>query len=391
MTEYTETDISDIVGVSRAVVNKWIERGQIKANKKGFYDFDELSKFEPFRKIYSGYSTCEAQKYLTKVYNSVELFSGAGGLALGLEQAGFRNLLINDFDKDCCRTLGGNRPDWNVVHKNILDLDFNNINDQVDLLSGGFPCQPFSYAGNKKGFQDERGTLFFQFCRALDTLKPKAFLIENVKGLVSHNAGRTLSRMILELENLGYQDISYKVLKAILYEVPQKRERLFIVGFRESSNFCWPKPMRNLVKLREALMDVPFSAGYRYSKRKEEILSCVPQGGNWRDLPLDLQKEYMQKSFYLSGGKTGIARRMAWDQPSLTLTCSPGQKQTERCHPEETRPFTIREYARIQTFPDAWQFKGSLSSQYKQIGNAVPVRLAYHLGLQLKQAIVEEV
>ena len=126
----------------------------------------------------------------------------------------------------------------------------------------------------------------------------------------------------------------------------------------------------------------------------------VPQGGCWKDLPLEIQKEYMGKSFHLSGGKTGMARRLAWDEPSLTLTCAPAQKQTERCHPEETRPLNIREYARIQTFPDDWEFKGSISSQYKQIGNAVPVNLGYHIGrcliamldgnLKIDDAIIEK-
>ncbi len=129
--------------------------------------------------------------------------------------------------------------------------------------------------------------------------------------------------------------------------------------------------------------DVPKSQGQTYAKRKKEILDLVPQGGYWRDLPDDLQKEYMQKSYFLGGGKTGMARRLAWDQPSLTLTCSPAQKQTERCHPDETRPLTVREYARIQTFPDEWDFVGALTSQYKQIGNAVPVNLAYAVGQSL--------
>lgn len=129
--------------------------------------------------------------------------------------------------------------------------------------------------------------------------------------------------------------------------------------------------------------DVPESKGQTYPKRKKEILDYVPAGGYWKSLPLDLQKEYMQKSYYLGGGKTGIARRLSYDEPSLTLTCAPAQKQTERCHPAETRPLNIREYARIQTFPDEWSFSGSLSSQYKQIGNAVPVNLAYAVGRSL--------
>ena len=154
------------------------------------------------------------------------------------------------------------------------------------------------------------------------------------------------------------------------------------------------------VSLRAALKGCPKSECQYYSKRKTEILSHVPEGGYWRDLPIDLQKEFMGASFYQTGGRTGMARRLSWDEPSLTLTCSPAQKQTERCHPSETRPLSVREYARIQSFPDDWAFSGSIGSKYKQIGNAVPVNLAYHIGRcviamldgdnDVKDAIIEQ-
>jgi len=118
----------------------------------------------------------------------------------------------------------------------------------------------------------------------------------------------------------------------------------------------------------------------KYPPKKQRVMEMVPEGGDWRDLPVDVQKEYMGGSFYLGGGKTGMARRLSLDEPSLTLTCAPAQKQTERCHPTETRPLSVREYARIQTFPDDWQFAGNLTAQYKQIGNAVPVNLAWAVG-----------
>ena len=129
--------------------------------------------------------------------------------------------------------------------------------------------------------------------------------------------------------------------------------------------------------------DVPASKGQVYPEEKRKIMALVPPGGYWRDLPEKIQKEYMKGSFYLGGGKTGMARRLSWDEPSLTLTCAPAQKQTERCHPEETRPLTVREYARIQTFPDEWSIEGSLTDAYKQIGNAVPVNLAYAVARSL--------
>ena len=129
--------------------------------------------------------------------------------------------------------------------------------------------------------------------------------------------------------------------------------------------------------------DVPASEGVKYPMNKKTVLDLVPPGGYWRDLPDEIQRQYMKKSYFMGGGKTGMARRLSWQEPSLTLTCSPSQNQTERCHPEETRPLTVREYARIQTFPDDWEFIGSTSSKYKQIGNAVPVNLGYAIGKSL--------
>ena len=142
-----------------------------------------------------------------------------------------------------------------------------------------------------------------------------------------------------------------------------------------------------MMVLREALKDVPKSPYQLYSENKKKIMDLVPAGGCWVDLPKEIAKRYMGKSYYSGGGKRGMARRISWDEPCLTLTTSPSQKQTERCHPDETRPFTVREYARIQSFPDDWEFEGSLSEQYKQIGNAVPVELARRLGIQLVTAI----
>lgn len=139
--------------------------------------------------------------------------------------------------------------------------------------------------------------------------------------------------------------------------------------------------------MRDVLKNVPASLGTKYPKSKKKILELVPPGGCWRHLPPKLAKKYCGGSYHLDGGKTGIARRISWDEPSLTLTTSPQQKQTERCHPDETRPFTIREYARIQSFPDNWEFVGSLHSQYRQIGNAVPVNLAKEIGLSIKRAL----
>lgn len=329
-----------------------------------------------------------------KSYTSIELFAGAGGLALGLEQAGFEAILLNEYDKHACATLRVNRPQWNVIESDISKVDFTPYKGRVDFLSGGFPCQAFSYAGLGKGFDDIRGTMFFEFARAINEVQPKVILGENVRGLVNHDKGRTLATIKQTLTDLGYTLIEPKILNAVNFRVPQKRERIFIVGIRNDlvgkAKWQWPIPYHRPMLMSDALKsgelyttDVPISEGQIYPDRKKAVLDLVPKGGCWRDLPDEIAREYMKGSYFLGGGRTGMARRLSWDEPCLTLTCSPAQNQTERCHPDETRPLTVREYARIQTFPDDWHFCGSMTQQYKQIGNAVPVNLAKAMGEQL--------
>ena len=207
---------------------------------------------------------------------------------------------------------------------------------------------------------------------------------------MTHDKGRTLAGMISVLDELGYNVMPVQYLAAVHFNVPQKRERMILVGIRKdiTTKFEYPRPNDKIYTLRDALKkgslfdcDVPQSEGQEYSAKKKKFLSLVPPGGYWKDLPTEeLKKEYLKGSYYLGGGKTGMARRISWNEPCLTLTCSPSQNQTERCHPDETRPFTVREYARIQTFPDDWTFCGPMANKYKQIGNAVPVNLAKAVG-----------
>ncbi|MGL6119669.1 MAG: DNA cytosine methyltransferase, partial [Fusobacteriaceae bacterium] len=178
---------------------------------------------------------------------------------------------------------------------------------------------------------------------------------------------------------------------AVNFGVAQKRERIVIIGIRndltKKIKFSFPKECEKKFVLRDVLKNVPASEFTKYSKPKEKVLKLVPAGGYWRDLPEKIAKEYMGKSFYSGGGRTGMARRLSWDEPSLTVLCSPSQKQTERCHPDETRPFTVRENARIQSFPDDWEFCGSVSAKYKQIGNAVPVEFARRVGEEIFKSL----
>lgn len=320
----------------------------------------------------------------------IELFAGGGGMALGLEQAGIEDLEFVEFNKPACDTLRANRPNWNVVESDIHEVDFTEYKGKVDLVSGGAPCQAFSYAGKRLGFGDTRGTLFAEFARCVKETEPKMFLFENVKGLLSHDKGRTFATILHVFQELGYQ-VEYKVLNAAYFGVGQKRQRLIVIGVRndlkDKIQFEYPTPEDHMTVLRDVLQNVPDSPYQPYSESKRKVMELVPAGGCWIDLPEDVAKEYMGKSYYSGGGRRGMARRISWDEPCLTLTTSPSQKQTERCHPDETRPFTVREYARIQSFPDDWKFEGSLSDQYKQIGNAVPVELARRIGVQIVSAI----
>jgi DNA (cytosine-5)-methyltransferase 1 len=396
---YSIAQVADILSVSKETLRRWDNNGTMVAercpeNNYRVYHRSQLELFEAAQALFTSDWDKELTTKPLRPYKLIELFAGTGGLALGLEKAGFKSVLLNEIDKHACNTLRKNRPDWNVVEGDVSQIDFTLYKGKVDILTGGFPCQAFSYAGKKLGFEDARGTLFFEFARAVKEVQPKVILAENVRGLLKHENGKTLEAIKNIIDELGYELVEPRVLKAMFFQVPQKRERLLLVGIRKdlagSVQFKWPSPYHRIMTMRDALKkgelyncDVPVSEGQKYPEKKKKVLDLVPQGGYWRDLPEKIQKEYMMKSYYLGGGKTGMARRLSWDEPSLTLTCAPAQKQTERCHPEETRPLTVREYARIQTFPDDWKFSGPITSQYKQIGNAVPVNLAYAMGRAL--------
>jgi DNA (cytosine-5)-methyltransferase 1 len=381
----TVSDAALSLNVSVDTIRRWEKKGLIKARRDSknyrLFDIQELQRaHDKYVSGDSGINRYNILKTPNKTeFSSIELFAGAGGLALGLENAGFRHNLLVEIDKNASSTLKHNRPNWNVSCADAREISYEGMT--ADVVTGGFPCQAFSYAGNQLGFEDARGTLFFELARCIKEVQPKIAVGENVKGLLTHDNGKTFRAMLPILSDLGYR-VAFKILRAQYLDVPQKRERLVIICVRKDLDMpiLFPKEKDYTVSMREALTDVPASVGQQYPARKKEIMDIVPPGGYWRDLPIELQIEYMAGSFFLGGGKTGMARRLSWDEPSLTLTCSPAQKQTERCHPAETRPLNVREYARVQTFPDDWAFQGSVNSQYKQIGNAVPVNLGFHVG-----------
>lgn len=377
------THASQYLNVSLDTIRRWEKKGLVKGQRSPqghrLFSLTELERLKLKIEGGAGNNFQILRSEPRSKHRVVELFAGAGGLALGLENAGLKSALLVEIDPHAVATLRVNRPQWNVIGGDVTHVDF--TRHKAEILTGGFPCQAFSYAGKRMGFEDTRGTLFFEYARAVKEINPKIIVAENVRGLEKHDEGRTLTTMLQVLDELGYY-VEYRILRAQYLDVPQKRERLVMIGVKKSSTIpiLFPKEQDYTIGLREALADVPESAGQKYTAHKHAVMEQIPEGGYWRDLPLPLQEKYMGKSFHLGGGKTGMARRLAWDEPSLTLTCNPAQKQTERCHPAETRPLTVREYARIQTFPDNWKFSGSTASQYKQIGNAVPVNLGYHIG-----------
>lgn len=331
---------------------------------------------------------------------SIELFAGAGGLALGLEMAGFTHIGLVEFNEAAASTLKTNRPKWNILCEDVeqvaardLEKEFNIKKGELDLLSGGAPCQSFSYAGKRLGLDDIRGTMFYHYATFLNKLQPKMFLFENVKGLLTHDGGRTYKTICDIFEQQGYV-VCHKLLNAWDYNVPQKRERLITIGIRKDlkdiCTFNFPSKIDTKPTMRSVKLDSNPSKEEcdMYSEYKKSIFKLVPPGGYWKNIDPDIAKEYMKSCWNMGGGRTGILRRIGLDEPCLTVLTSPGMKQTDRCHPIEVRPFSYRENARIQTFPDEWKFEGKLSEKYKQVGNAVPVNLAKEIGLEIYKTLV---
>ena len=315
----TISQAAKILELSNDTVRRWDKMGLIRSHRdlNNYRTFD-LNELERVQAKYNGKVTNSFKIWKSKAksdYKLVDLFSGAGGTSLGLENAGLKHVMLVEYDKDSVNTLRTNRPNWKVVHSDIADTNFKGI--KADVVEGGFPCQAFSYAGKKMVFEDTRGTLFFDFARAVSEIQPKIAIAENVKGLLRHDDGKTLATMVNTLEELGYR-VTYKVLRAQYFDVPQKRERLIILAIRKDLDidFEFPKEKDYIISLKESLHGVPQSEGQKYPQKKYEIMKMIPPGGYWRDLPENVQREYMGNSYFQTGGKTGMARRLSWDEPS---------------------------------------------------------------------------
>lgn len=332
-------------------------------------------------------------------YKSISLFSGAQGLDIGLGLAGIPVAVGQDVEVSCVATMQANghvgiAGDIRGIGSDVLLQAAGLSSGEPFLVCGGPPCQPFSTAGKRLGVNDPRGSLFMDFVRVVDETRPRFFVMENVKGLLSAKLkdgdGNDTDTLVLDIildvfGRLGYK-LVYGILDAVHYGVPQFRERFVMIGSRDNEPVFLPVPTHfpmhqkkecRWVTLGDAIRDleaVPGECG-AFSETRLSYLRLVPEGGNWRDLPEDMQREAMGGAYASGGGKVGFYRRLSYTQPSPTLVTSPVQKATMLCHPTQDRPLSVAEYARIQQFPDDWRIAGSVAEKYRQIGNAVPVGL----------------
>ena len=346
-------------------------------------------------------------RYIKKSRQAISLFSGGMGLDIGLQDAGIRIAIGQDLDSSCIKTIRENGHA--AIEGDITQLRSETLLEQAGLrigepflICGGPPCQPFSTAGKRLGVNAPRGSLFIEFVRMIREIRPRFFVMENVKGLVSSKlvdrGGKSEDTTVLDVvleqfAHIGYHTV-HGILDAVNYGVPQFRERLIILGSRDNEQVFLPVPTHFQIHqnplyrwnvLGDAIRDLEDDVGEcaSFSQERLHFLKMVPEGGNWRDLPEEAKKIAMGGAYYSGGGKVGFYRRLSYKQPSPTLVTSPVQKASMFCHPVKDRPLSVREYARIQQFPEDWRFVGTTAAKYRQIGNAVPVGLARAVGQAL--------
>jgi DNA (cytosine-5)-methyltransferase 1 len=382
-------------------------------------------------------------------YKVISLFTGGMGLDLGMDQTGmFEVVACLEKEKAFCETIRRNRDAGRLpAQLAVIEGDIRDISpsyvlektglqaDDIDVIVGGPPCQSFSTAGRRGTIQDPRGTLLWEFLRFVDAIRPKFFLMENVRGLLSaairHRAiterpdkggapfaadeepgsvVRMFAHDLSQLKECAYHLDIFEV-NAVNYGAPQIRERAIFIGNRYGATVDFPNPTHGpshapddeepRLDLFQEEQLLPWSTlgdaleGLKdenpvimdFSPRKQSFLEMVPPGSNWRSLLPEVQKESMGRAWHAKGGRSGWWRRLTFDLPCPTLVTMPNHASTSLCHPTETRALSIREYARIQEFPDNWEFAGKTAEQYAQVGNAVPTRLGKIAGEVIATAL----
>jgi DNA (cytosine-5)-methyltransferase 1 len=349
----------------------------------------------------------------------ISLFSGALGLDLGLEEVGLKIAVAVEKNPTAVKTIKLNRK-LPVIDDAIEDVTAADILKQAGLkkreafvLTGGPCCQTFSTAGKRKSLSDDsRGLLFRDFKRIVADTQPRFFVMENVKGVLSaavrHRPlnqrepdfpplakdevyGSAFRVICDELAELNYY-IIFALVNCADYGVPQKRHRVIFIGSRDGEEIFIPAPTHSNSNGKKPWRTLRDSIGtlrqgrpgfVSFSERQIEFLKLLDAGQDWRDLPEDLQKKALGAAYKSWGGRTGFCRRIAWEKPAPTLTTDPVSRATILCHPTNLRPLSVREYARLQQFPDHWRFAGSVRQKYVQIGNAVPTGLGCAIGKML--------
>lgn len=335
---------------------------------------------------------------------ALSFFSGSLGLDIGFKNMGIKPLLVSEIDKDARSTIIENNNEaaligdiWKYSEKDIRDFAKISSSQKIDIIFGGPPCQAFSTAGKRKGFSDKRGSVYIKYIDIIEQFLPKYAVIENVRGLQTTKAilkdtndipikGGVLHYTIDRLESLGYS-VSFNLYNSANFGSPQKRERFIIIAKLGNKKVPYLNPTNsdnlkdNLPKFKtvgDAINDIQNSKMHyvEIPPSRKEWFKKIPEGGNWKSLNINEQKKAMGKKFNMGGGKTGFFRRLSFNKPSPTLVTSPIMPATDLIHPKELRPLSIEEYSRIQGFPDDWKFMGNISSIYKQIGNAVPIKLS---------------
>ncbi len=379
----------------------------------------------------------EVPEGMNRALATVDLFAGAGGLSLGFHDAGFRILLGSDFDRDAARTFRRTFPDTPFAEVPIEQLRSNDIlaatgcsRGELDVLLGGPPCQAFSVYNHQRGFHDQRSGLFREYLRIVEGVMPRVVIIENVVGMKSLGSGRAIEEIYGELGRLGFE-VAHRVLEAEKYGVPQERRRIFFIASRLDGPIVWPRPthggrddlfaqsLRSFVTVREAIADLPplgiadgtdRAAPYTspptsdyqhlmrqgceavYNHRSPALhpinrrrMTHIPQGGSWRDIPFDLLPAGMKRA--KRSDHTKRYGRLHPDGLASTILTKCDLHWGAYIHPDQDRTLTVREAARLQSFPDRIVFSGSRVEQYRQVGNAVPPLLAQAVATALRQVL----
>lgn len=421
-------DAASVLGLTDQMVRQLCRKDSLHATKeKGGWKIKEKDLLHFGKK--AGYIKIPNQKTALQPptkRTALSFFSGAMGMDLGIEKGGFDIRSVCEFDKFCRQTINLNRPDLALLgdineqtKESVLDASGLSEKDDIDLIVGGPPCQAFSTAGKRKGINDPRGNVFLKFIDLAIELNPKVLVIENVRGLLScpmqhrpthlrgkgfpdlhldEQKGGALNFILQRLKQAGY-NYSFNLYNAANYGTPQIRERVVIICSRHFNEIPFLEPTHSSEKefklkkwktFRQATKSLKEHSHINFPEKRLKYYKYLKSGQNWRNLPLELQKEAMGKSFYSGGGKTGFYRRIAFDKPSPTLVTHPAMPATDLAHPSEDRPLSIQEYKRIQEFPDNWDLAGSIVEQYKQVGNAVPASLGFAIA-KLVDGLFEKV